>query len=77
MYLSEGIINNFIESIDEEDILTIEEIHGDEEAYAFIANLYKRNYGTLPSGVGIYLLRNKFNLGREEENIKFIPNALL
>lgn len=77
MYLAEGIINNFIESIDEEDILTIEEIGNDEEAYAFIADLYKRNYGTLPSGVGIYLLRNKFNLGSEEENIRFVPNALL
>lgn len=77
MYLSEGIINNFIESIEEEDILTIEEIQTDEEAYAFIADLYKTSYGTLPSGVGIYLLRNKFNLGSEEENIRFVPNALL
>lgn len=77
MFLSEGIIQNFIESMDEEDVLNIESIRSDDEAYKYIANLYKQSYGVPPSGVGVYLLRNKFNLGNEKENRKYVPNGLI
>ena len=76
MYLSEGIINNFIESIDEADMMHIEELD-DEKAFDHLADLYKQNYGVDPSGVGVYLLRTKFNLGSEPDNKRFIPSALL
>ncbi len=77
MFLSEGIIQNFIESIEEEEMLCIEAIESDDEAYKYIANLYKKSYGVPPSGVGIYLLRNKFNLGSERDNLKYVPNGLI
>lgn len=75
MYLSEGIIDNFIESIDEADMMRIEEL-SDEDAYKYIASLYKRSYGASPSGTGIFLIRSKFNLGCKDANRKFIPSAL-
>lgn len=77
MFLSEGIIQNFIESIEEEDMLNIESIRSDDEVYKYLANLYKLSYGVPPSGVGIYLLRNKFNLGNEKDNRKYVPNGLI
>lgn len=76
MYLSEGIINNFIESIDESDMMQIEELD-DEKAYDHLAGLYKENYGVDPSGVGVYLLRSKFQLGNDMDNKRFIPSGLL
>ncbi len=76
MFLSEGIIRNFIEGLEEEEILNIEAIDSEEEAYKYIASLYRKNYGTDPSGVGVYLLRTKFSLGAEEFNRKFIPSNL-
>jgi hypothetical protein len=75
MFLSEGIINNFIESIEEADLLQIESLD-DDSAYKYLSNLYKKAYGAPPSGTGIYLLRTKFNLGSEEHNRRFIPNTL-
>ncbi|MEY3370341.1 MAG: hypothetical protein RLZZ361_1011 [Cyanobacteriota bacterium] len=75
MFLSEGIINNFIESIEEADLLQIESFD-DETAYKYLSKLYKKAYGAPPSGAGIYLLRTKFNLGTEEFNRRFIPNTL-
>lgn len=77
MFLSEGIINNFIESLNEEEISLINAVDDEEKAYQIIANLYKNNYGVAPSGTGVYLLRNKFGLGSEELNKKFIPPGLL
>lgn len=75
MFLSEGIINNFIESIDEADMMQIETLD-DDAAYKYLSKLYKKNYGAPPSGTGIYLLRTKFNLGSEESNRRFIPSSL-
>ncbi len=77
MFLSEGIIQNFIEAIDEEDMLCIEAIKDEDEVYKYIANLYKKSYGVPPSGVGVYLLRSKFNLGTDKDNLRFIPNGLI
>ena len=74
MFLAEGIINNFIEAIDESDLAQIEDMN-DAEAFEYLAKLYKLNYGALPSGTGIYFLRSKFQLGNEAENMKFIPNS--
>jgi len=76
MYLSEGIINNFVESLDEAEITQIESLN-DQDAYKFIAHLYEKSYGAEPSGAGIYLIRKKFKIGCEETNRKFIPNALI
>jgi hypothetical protein len=77
MFLSEGIIQNFIEAIEEEDMLCIEAIKSDDEVYKYIANLYKKSYGVPPSGVGVYLLRTKFNLGTERDNLKYVPSGLI
>lgn len=76
MFLSEGIINNFIESLDDADMMRIESLD-DTEAYQHIAGLYRKNFGADPSGAAIYLLRTKFNIGNEESNRKFIPRSLL
>jgi hypothetical protein len=76
MFLSEGIINNFIESIEEADLLHLESMD-DDSAYKHLSNLYKKTYGAPPSGAGIYLLRTKFNLGTEEYNRRFIPSTLI
>ncbi len=77
MFLSEGIINNFIEGLSEEEIDLVNAIEDEEEAYKIIANLYKNTYGVFPSGTGIYLLKSKFGLGTEELNRKYIPSSLL
>lgn len=74
MFLGENIINNFIETIDESDLAQLEALD-DADAFEYLAKLYKDNYGALPSGTGIYFLRAKFQLGKEEENIKFIPSS--
>lgn len=76
MYLSEGIINNFIENIDEAEMTQIESLD-DQDAYKFIAHLYEKNYGAEPSGAAVYFLRTRFQIGCEESNRKFIPNALI
>lgn len=74
MFLAEGIINNFIEAIDESDLAYIDELD-DAKAFEHLAKLYKLNYGALPSGTGIYFLRTKFQLGTPEENLRFIPSS--
>ncbi|MCE2928089.1 MAG: hypothetical protein LW817_00475 [Candidatus Caenarcaniphilales bacterium] len=76
MFLSEGIINNFIESIEEVDLMRIDALE-EEEAYKYLASLYKKNYGASPAGTAIYLLRSKFSLGHEDFNKKFIPHNLI
>lgn len=76
MFLSEGIIDNFIEGLEEIDLLKINSLN-EEDAFKYIANLYKKNYGAPPSGTGIYLLRSKFNIGSEEYNRRFIPQNLI
>jgi hypothetical protein len=76
MFLSEGIINNFIEAIDDSDMAKIEHLD-DNAAYQYLAGLYRKNYGADPSGAAVYLLRNKFNIGTEEFNRRFIPRSLL
>lgn len=75
MFLSEAIINNFIEGMDEADLMQIESLD-DEGAYKYLSKLYKKSYGAPPSGTGIYLLRTKFKLGSEEYNRRFIPSSL-
>lgn len=72
-YLSETIIKNFIDGLNDVEIVKINALN-DEEAFEFICRLYEKNYGTYPSGTGIYLLRTKFNLGTEINNRKYIPN---
>lgn len=76
MYLSEGIIDNFIENLDESEVTQIDSL-GDQDAYKFIAHLYEKNYGAEPSGAAVYFLRTKFKIGCEESNRKFIPNAVI
>ena len=74
MFLAEGIINNFIEAMDESDLAQLEQMD-DAQAFEYLAKLYKLNYGALPSGTGIYFLRTKFQLGSEEDNLRFIPSS--
>ncbi len=75
MYLTNIIINNFVEAIEEEDLMLIESM-GDETAYEHLARLYERTYGAEPSGVAVYLLRSKFKIGAELENRCYIPAYL-
>ena len=74
MFLAEGIINNFIETIDESDLAHIDELD-DDKAFDYLADLYKLNYGVGPSGTGVYFLRTKFQLGSQEDNLKYIPSS--
>lgn len=74
MFLAEGIINNFIEAMEESDLAHIDDLD-DSKAFEYLAKLYKVNYGALPSGTGIYFLRTKFQLGKEEDNMRFIPSS--
>lgn len=76
MFLSEGIINNFIESLNDADMMRIESLD-DQAAYQYLVGLYRKNYGADPSGAAIYLLRTKFNIGTEEHNQQFIPRSIL
>ena len=55
MFYSEPIIENFISGISQEDFLMIEAVDDDEEAYKLISNLYERDFGVSPSGVGEFL----------------------
>lgn len=72
MYLAKIIIDNFVESIEEEQLLLMESMN-DAQAYAHLSVLYEDAYGAEPSGVGIYLLRSKFKIGSEKSNRRFIP----
>ena len=74
MFLAESIINNFIEAIDESDLAHLEELD-DSAAFEYLAKLYQQSYGALPSGTGIYFLRSKFQLGTDDDNLKFIPSS--
>ncbi len=75
MFLSNIIINNFVEALEEEDLMLIESM-GDESAYEHLSKLYERTYGAEPSGVAVYLLRSKFKIGDESSNRRFIPAHL-
>ncbi len=77
MFYSEPIIENFIAGISQEDFLKIEAIEDDEQAYSLITKLYERDFGVAPSGVGEFLLRNKFQIGTVESNRSYIPESLL
>ncbi|MCH2227144.1 MAG: hypothetical protein MK033_05165 [Candidatus Caenarcaniphilales bacterium] len=77
MFYSEPIIENFISGISQEDFLRLEAIDDDEEAYKLISVLYERDFGVSPSGVGEYLIRNKFQIGTLEQNRVYIPDSLL
>ncbi|NQY79363.1 MAG: hypothetical protein HRT47_03515 [Candidatus Caenarcaniphilales bacterium] len=77
MFYSEPIIENFISGISQEDFLRIEAIDDDEEAYELISNLYERDFGVGPSGVGEYLIRSKFQIGTVEQNRAYIPDSLI
>lgn len=77
MFYSEPIIENFIAGISLEDFLKIEAIEDDEKAYSFITKLYEKDFGITPSGVGEYLIRNKFQIGTVESNRAYIPDSLL
>ena len=77
MFYSEPIIENFIAGISQEDFLKIEAIEDDEQAYSMITKLYERDFGVAPSGVGEFLLRNKFQIGTVESNRSYIPESLL
>ncbi len=74
MFLAEGIINNFIEAIDESDLAQIDSLD-DEEAFNYLSELYKLEYGAMPSGTGIYFLRSKFQLGQDKDNLRYIPKS--
>ena len=74
MFLAEKIIDNLIESKDDSDLAQLEQMD-DLMAFEYLAKLYQSNYGALPSGTAIYFLRNKFQLGTKEENIRFIPKS--
>jgi hypothetical protein len=76
MFLCEPIIESFIAGISHEDSLNINVIVDDEEAFEFISKLYERDFGTIPSGVGEYLIRTKFQIGSEEHNRRFVPDSL-
>ncbi len=75
MYLTNIIINNFVEAIEEEDLMIVESME-DEAAYQHLARLYERTYGAEPSGVAVYLLRSKFKIGKELENRAYLPAHL-
>jgi hypothetical protein len=75
MYLTNIIINNFVEAIEEEDLMIVESME-DEIAYQHLARLYERTYGAEPSGVAVYLLRSKFKIGKELENRAYLPAHL-
>jgi hypothetical protein len=77
MFYSEPIIENFIAGISQEDFLKIEAVDDDEQAYSMISKLYERVFGAAPSGVGEYLIRNKFQIGSVESNKSYIPDSLL
>ncbi len=75
MYLSSIIINNFVEALEEEDLMLIESMN-DEDAYTHLSKLYERNYGAEPAGVAVYLLRSKFKIGDELSNREHLPAHL-
>ena len=75
MYLTNIIINNFVEAIEEEDLMIVESM-ADEVAYQHLSKLYERTYGAEPSGVAVYLLRSKFKIGEERENRAYLPAHL-
>jgi hypothetical protein len=77
MFYSEPILENFIAGISQEDFLKIEAVDDDEQAYSMITKLYERDFGAAPSGVGEYLIRNKFQIGSVESNKTYIPDSLL
>ena len=77
MFYSEPIIENFISGISQEDFLMIEAVDDDEEAYKLISNLYERDFGVSPSGVGEFLIRSKFQIGTIEQNKAYIPDSLI
>ena len=76
MFYSEPIIENFISGISQEDFLKLEAIDDDEEAYKLITKLYEQDFGVSPSGVGEYLIRNKFQIGTVEQNRAYIPDTV-
>lgn len=61
MYLVSTIVRNFIESIDEDDIMQIEAMQ-DEQAVDRLCEIYENTYGAQPSGVAMFLLKSKFQL---------------
>ncbi len=75
MYLTNIIINNFVEAIEEEDLMIVQSME-DEAAYQHLSRLYERTYGAEPSGVAVYLLRSKFKIGKELENRAYLPAHL-
>lgn len=72
MLLSKRIIQNFIEAMDEEDVMKLESM-SDDSAYSYLCKLYESTYGARPSGAGVYLLRTQFKLGTETENQIHLP----
>ncbi len=75
MFLTNIIINNFVEALEEEDLMLIESMD-DENAFNHLSKLYERAYGVEPSGVAVYLLRSKFKIGNELSNREFLPAHL-
>ena len=65
MYLVSRIIQNFIESINEEEFFQMEAMD-DQEALEHICSIYENTYGAKPSGVAMFLLKAKFKLSNVE-----------
>lgn len=61
MFLAAKIVQNFINSLDEKDIVKIQQMN-DGEALDYICELYEIEYGAKPSGVAMYLIKSKFKL---------------
>lgn len=61
MFLCARIIQNFIESMEEHNMMKIESME-DNAALDFICELYESTYGAKPSGVAMFLIKSKFKL---------------
>ena len=61
MFLCARIIQNFIESIEENELAKVE-LMDDDSALDYLCKIYENTYGAKPSGVAVFLIRSKFKL---------------